>query len=130
LNLLEKLSSFIILLSVFIGIYVGQFEAIRTNADRFILPLLVVMLFITFLQTPHEKITNAFRNRKFTYTSILINFIWTPIIAGLLALLLLNDHPALYIGFLMLMVTPCTDWYLIFTNLAKGNTALSTAILP
>lgn len=30
----------------------------------------------------------------------------------------------------MLMVTPCTDWYLIFTQIAKGNIALSTAILP
>ena len=30
----------------------------------------------------------------------------------------------------MLMVTPCTDWYLIFTEIAKGNVALSTAILP
>ena len=30
----------------------------------------------------------------------------------------------------MLMVTPCTDWYLIFTGIAKGNVALSTAILP
>ena len=29
----------------------------------------------------------------------------------------------------MLMVTPCTDWYLIFTEIAKGNVALS-AILP
>ena len=39
-------------------------------------------------------------------------------------------HPALWVGFIMLMVTPCTDWYLIFTEIAKGNVALSTAILP
>src|SRR5690625_4483105 len=32
--------------------------------------------------------------------------------------------------FIMLMVTPCTDWYLIFTGIAKGNVALSAAILP
>lgn len=30
----------------------------------------------------------------------------------------------------MLMVTPCTDWYLVFTGSAKGNTALSASILP
>jgi len=33
-------------------------------------------------------------------------------------------------GFVMLMVTPCTDWYLVFTSVAKGNVPLSTAILP
>jgi ACR3 family arsenite efflux pump ArsB len=30
----------------------------------------------------------------------------------------------------MLMVTPCTDWYLIFTGIAKGNVALGASILP
>jgi ACR3 family arsenite efflux pump ArsB len=30
----------------------------------------------------------------------------------------------------MLMVTPCTDWYLIFTSLAQGDVALATALLP
>ena len=29
-----------------------------------------------------------------------------------------------------LMVTPCTDWYLIFTGIAKGNVALGSSILP
>lgn len=30
----------------------------------------------------------------------------------------------------MLMVTPCTDWYLIFTSISKGNVALGASILP
>lgn len=30
----------------------------------------------------------------------------------------------------MLMVTPCTDWYIVFTGIAKGNVALSVSILP
>lgn len=28
------------------------------------------------------------------------------------------------------MVTPCTDWYLIFTAMAKGNVTLATSVLP
>ncbi len=28
------------------------------------------------------------------------------------------------------LVTPCTDWYLVFTGLAGGHLALSTALLP
>jgi ACR3 family arsenite efflux pump ArsB len=88
------------------------------------------MLYITFLQIPIEEIKKAFKNIKFTHTSVLINFVWIPILAWLLAMAFLGDHPALYIGFIMLMVTPCTDWYLIFTGIAKGNVALSAAILP
>ncbi|MDG5789271.1 bile acid:sodium symporter [Evansella sp. AB-P1] len=130
MSLLEKLYSFVIFLAVVIGISIGQVEVIRTNAESLIVPLLVAMLYITFLQIPIEEIRNAFRNTTFTYTSVLINFVWTPIFAWLLAMIFLGDNPALYIGFIMLMVTPCTDWYLIFTGIARGNVALSTAILP
>jgi len=28
------------------------------------------------------------------------------------------------------LVTPCTDWYLLFTGIAKGNVSLSTSVLP
>lgn len=130
MGLFGKLYTFIIFIAVIIGIYIGQVEPIRANAESFIVPLLVAMLYITFLQIPIEAIKQSFKNIKFTYTSVIINFIWTPILAWLLSLLFLSDNPALYIGFIMLMVTPCTDWYLIFTGMAKGNVALSTAILP
>jgi ACR3 family arsenite efflux pump ArsB len=30
----------------------------------------------------------------------------------------------------MLLVTPCTDWYLIFTGIAHGNVPLGASILP
>lgn len=130
MSLFEKLYTFIIFLAVMIGIGIGQVELIRANAESFILPISVAMLYITFLQIPIEDISNAFKNIKFTYTSVMINFVWTPILAWLLAMIFLGDNPALYIGFIMLMVTPCTDWYLIFTGIAKGNIALSAAILP
>ena len=130
MNLIEKLYTFIIFTAVIIGIFIGQVEAISTNAESFIVPLLVAMLYITFLQIPFEDIKKSFKNGKFTSTSVLINFVWTPILAWLLAFVFLGNTPALYIGFIMLMVTPCTDWYLIFTGIAKGNVALSTAILP
>mgnify|MGYP002655655318 CR=1 FL=1 len=130
MNLIEKLYTLIIFLAVIIGISIGQAELIRANAESIIVPLLVAMLYITFLQIPIRDIKIAFKNIKFTYTSIMINFVWTPILAWLLAMVFLGDNPSLYIGFIMLMVTPCTDRYLIFTGIAKGNVALSTAILP
>ncbi len=130
LSLVEKLYSLIIFFAVIIGLSIGQFDTIRNNAETYIVPLLVVMLYITFLQIPMEGITNAFKNIRFTFTTVTMNFLWTPILAWVLASLFLANHPALYIGFIMLMVTPCTDWYLIFTGMAKGNVALSSAILP
>ncbi|MDR2495016.1 MAG: bile acid:sodium symporter [Spirochaetaceae bacterium] len=64
------------------------------------------------------------------FTAVLINFVWNPVFAFLLARCFLSRSADLQIGFMMLMVTPCTDWYLIFTGLARGNTALGSSILP
>ncbi|PPA71795.1 arsenic resistance protein [Jeotgalibacillus proteolyticus] len=130
MNLFEKLYTVIIFLSVAIGIAIGQIDGIQENAEAFILPLLMLMLYLTFMQIPIHEIGKAFKNIKFTSISVIINFIWTPVLAWLLALLFLRDSPALFIGFIMLMVTPCTDWYLIFTKIARGNVALSMSILP
>lgn len=130
MSYLEKFYTFIIFAAVVIGLAVGQLPTIATRAESVIVPLLMGMLYLTFLQVPFEKIKAAFANRTFTYTAVVLNFVWVPLLAWGLALLFLKDHPALYIGFIMLMVTPCTDWYLIFTGMARGNVAVSTAILP
>ena len=124
MSLFEKLYTFIIFLAVMIGIGIGQVELIRANAESFILPILVAMLYITFLQIPIEDISNAFKNIKFTYTSVMINFVWTPILAWLLAMVFLGDNPALYIGFIMNKVTPSTNWYLKLTRKKKGKIEL------
>src|SRR5690625_3061769 len=100
MSLIEKLYSFIIFISVTIGIGIGQFEIVRGSAEIFIVPLLVIMLYITFLQIPIEDIKTSFKNLRFTSSTIIMNFIWTPILAWILAILFLSDNPALWIGLL------------------------------
>ena len=130
MSTLEKFYSVIIFISVMVGFLIGRVEGVSGVADSLIAPFLIIMLYMTFLQIPLRDIASSFKNYKFTISSVVMNFVWTPLLAFGLALLLLQDHPALWIGFIILMVTPCTDWYLIFTGIAKGNVALSTAILP
>lgn len=126
----NKFQSFIILGMVVFGILIGQIGFIQTYSGYFITPSLIIMLFLVFIQIPLREIGSSFKNIKFTSTSMIINFIWTPIIIFVLGKLFLNGHSELLIGFIMLMVTPCTDWYLIFTGIAKGNVALGSSILP
>ena len=130
MKFIEKIYSLLIFFSVVLGLILGQISIIQTNAELFIIPLLIGMLYISFLQIPFKDFTSSFRNKKFMITAIIINFFWIPLFAYVLASLFLGSHPALFIGFIMLMVTPCTDWYLVFTGIAKGNLAISTAILP
>ncbi len=126
----NKFQSFIILFMVFIGIILGQIDLIQTYSQYLIMPSLMAMLFLVFIQIPIKDITKSFKNMKFTLTSICINFIWTPILVFILGRVFLGNNSDLLIGFVMLMVTPCTDWYLIFTGIAKGNVALGASILP
>ena len=126
----NKFQSFIILFMVFIGIILGQIDLIQAYSEYLIMPSLMAMLFLVFIQIPIKDITKSFKNMKFTLTSICINFIWTPILVFILGRGFLGNNPDLLIGFVMLMVTPCTDWYLIFTGIAKGNVALGASILP
>ncbi len=127
---INKFQSLIILLMVLIGIILGQINIIQTYSEYLIMPSLIIMLFLVFIQIPLKDITKSFKNIKFTLTAILINFVWTPILIFFLGKFFLQNSPQLLIGFIMLMVTPCTDWYLIFTAIAKGNVALGASILP
>ncbi len=97
-------------------------------ATDLIEPFLMIMLFVVFMCVSLRDIGRSFSNRRFTITAILINFVWTPVFAIILGLFF-NDID-IRIGLLMLLVTPCTDWYLVFTATAKGNVPLSSALLP
>lgn len=130
MNKIEKFQTLIILLVVGTGLLLGQVDFVKSYAEYLIVPALAAMLYGLFLSVPLKDLAKAFKNRRFAFGSLLVNFLWSPVLAWILGYLLLFDHPYLWIGFIMLMVTPCTDWYLIFTQIAKGNVAIATAILP
>lgn len=130
MGILDKLQTFIILFAVGLGLLLGQVNIVELYAENLITPFLLLMLYGLFLTIPLQQLKKAFSNRKFLGSSTVINFIWTPLLAWGLGSIFLSDYPAIWIGFIMLMVTPCTDWYLAFTGIAKGNVSLSTSILP
>lgn len=130
MNMIEKLQTFIILLAVGLGLLVGQITLFEQHANSFIMPFLLLMLYGLFLTIPLEGLKQAFKNIKFLCSNVFLNFLWTPLLAWGLGAIFLSEHPALWLGFILLLVTPCTDWYLIFTSIAKGNVSLSTSVLP
>ena len=119
-----------LLIAMALGLLLGQINHLPQLAVHLVFPFLILMLYALFLNIPLGQIKESFQNRSFALASFSINFIWTPFLAWTLGYFFLPDSPALQLGFLMLMVTPCTDWYLAFTAQAKGNLSLSTAILP
>ncbi|MDQ0208753.1 arsenic resistance protein [Alkalicoccobacillus murimartini] len=130
MNSLEKLQTILIFAAVMLGLGLGQISIISSYSGSLIIPFLFIMLYGLFLTIPLTHLKKAFMHSQFLSISTIINFVWTPLLAWGLGAVFLSDHPALWIGFVMLMVTPCTDWYLIFTSIAKGNVALAASVLP
>lgn len=130
LGRITKLQPVFIIIAAVVGIVLGQSMFFSDNMGGLIEPFLMILLFMIFLKVDIREIGRSFKNVRFSGTSILINFVWTPILAVLLGYLFLGDSMDMRIGFLMLLVTPCTDWYIVFTGMSKGNVPLNTSILP
>ena len=130
MDLIEKLEPLIIFTAVIIGLLFSNINIIAQNTDYLINIFLCLMLYAIFLEIPLNDLNKSFKNHKFTFTSIIINFLWTPLFGYFLGLLFLKSNVDLMIGFFMLILTPCTDWYLVFTQIAKGDIKLSLSILP
>ncbi len=130
MGFLSKFQSLWIILAVFLGLYMSGFEPLRQTAGYLIAPSLMLMIFGLFLSMPLSELLRAYKSQRFFFLSLLVNFVLTPLLAYLLGYLFLSESLALWVGFVMLLATPCTDWYLIFTAMARGNLPLSLSILP
>jgi len=131
LSSLEKFRPIILIIAIFVGLFVGfNTLAFNSYADAIISIFLVVLVYSLFLSVSIERVEKSFGNLRFFSLTWAVNFVIIPIIAYILALLFLKDNPAIFIGFILYLVTPCTDWFLTFTSMAKGDTALGLALMP
>lgn len=127
---LNRFQPVIIIATAGLGILLGLLPEVGEIGSKLIEPALMLLLFFVFLSIDFSKFEDAVKNIKLTGISLIINFIWTPIFAMVLAKVFLGVSIDLQIGFIMLLVTPCTDWYLVFTKMSRGNLEASTALLP
>ncbi|AOY75055.1 arsenic resistance protein [Clostridium formicaceticum] len=130
MDFFEKFQWLFMIIAMFVGLGLGQIGNVAVAAAYFITPFLMMMLFGIFLQTPVESLKEGFKNAKVLRLSLLINFVWTPLLAFGLSFLFFRNTPDVFIALIMDMVTPCTDWYLVFTGISGGSIALSTSFLP
>src|SRR5690554_2016184 len=104
---INKYQTVIIFIAVIFGLLLGQVGSIATNSSQLIVPLLMFMLFGLFLSINMSELQRSFLNIKFSFTNIAVNFIWTPVFAYFLGQIFLTNELPIWIGFVMLMVTPC-----------------------
>jgi ACR3 family arsenite efflux pump ArsB len=130
MSLIEKLEPLLLIVAALLGLFLSGRADWGLLLGHLVEPLLSLMLIGIFFHIPFKRLLKGFSNLKFTLSALAVNFIWTPLLGFFLAAVFLSGSEDLRIGFLMLLVTPCTDWYLVFTAMAGGNLPLSASILP
>ncbi len=125
-----KLQPALIMLSAVFGLFLGMYTPLKAIPLFLVEVFLLCLLFIVFLSIDVTQLKKSFLNIKYALVSVFINFVITPVMAYLLGILFLENSIAIAIGLMMLLVTPCTDWYLVFTKLSNGNFEINMSILP
>jgi ACR3 family arsenite efflux pump ArsB len=91
-------------------------------------PLIMLLVAALFFTLRLDGLSGLRRAPCTVLLAVGINFLAIPLIAYPLTLLLPND--ALRLGVLIYCLAPCTDWFLGFTRLAGGDTAIGAALIP
>ena len=130
MNLIGKLQPVIIITAALLGLLLGAVTPLGKVSSSLIEVFLMLLLYVLFLSIDLKQIKKSFTNVRFTLSAVIINFVFTPLFGYLLGKIFFPGSLDIRIGLLMLLVTPCTDWYLVFTGLSKGNVELGMSILP
>lgn len=92
-------------------------------------PVLGLLLFATFLGVPLTEVGRGFRDVRFLGTIGIVNFALIPLVAYGLSRFVADDQ-GLTLGVLLVLLTPCIDYVVVFTGLAGGAKTRLLAAAP
>jgi ACR3 family arsenite efflux pump ArsB len=127
---LERHQAWVYLFAISLGLAAGSaWPEHAPVMERLLWPTLAALLFVTFLQVPLLDVRNALRDRRFAGAVLLGNFVALPLLAWALVEVYHFD-PVTRLGVLLVLLVPCTDWFITFSQLGKGDVPRAMAITP
>lgn len=92
-------------------------------------PALALMLYTTFLQLPMGALKRSFGQPRFLAALFVANFIVIPVLVGILLRFAPSD-PMVRLGVLLVLLTPCIDYVVTFSQLGRANARSLLAATP
>jgi len=127
---LEKRQVWIYLAAILTGLLVGSRSPASGAAFEALLwPVLGFLLYATFTQVPLARLPEAFQDARFIAAVLVGNFLVIPGFVWTLGELL-PKNPAIRLGVFLVLLVPCTDWAITFTQLGRGDTKRAVAVTP
>ena len=90
----------------------------------------LLLVGLSIFEISFANLRNGLQNPRFLALAWIMNFVVVPTIGFAVASLFLSGQPLFYTGLIIYFMAPCTDWFLGFTRLAEGDTALGAVLLP
>jgi len=127
---LEKYQVLVYLTAIGCGLAIGVLLPGRLGVlEATLWPLLALLLYTTFSQVPLAHMRQAISDTRFLKAAVTGNFLVIPaILWGLMHWL--PEDPAIRLGVLLVLLVPCTDWFITFTHLGAGDTKHAIAFSP
>jgi ACR3 family arsenite efflux pump ArsB len=127
---LERQQVWIYLAAITVGLGAGSvWPAVGPWLEALLWPTLMLLLYATFVQVPLLHVREAFGDRRFLAAVLIGNFVLLPLLAWVLVMWLPAD-PVLIVGVLLVLLVPCTDWFITFSQLGGGNVPRAIAVTP
>lgn len=127
---LERNQVWLYLGGILAGLMVGSlFPEVGSILEYLLWPTLVALLYATFVQMPLLHLRDAFGDHRFVGAVLIGNFIMIPLLAWAM-LQWLPPDPALRLGVLLVLLVPCTDWFITFSQLGGGDVPRAIAVTP
>ncbi len=127
---LDRMQPVLLLGAIGIGLLLAELTPALASRLGWLVSLGVfVVIYLVMLGVRERNILEAFRQRRPTIIALALNFLFTPLLAWGLGWLFLRDHPEIWVGLILYLVTPCIGWYLVFTDLAGGDVELGVSLL-
>ncbi|MHB0762951.1 arsenic resistance protein [Stutzerimonas sp. NM35] len=92
-------------------------------------PTIAVLMYAMFLQIPFLNIKDGLRNKSFMAALLAANFVLIPMLVWGLTRFL-EGHPAILVGVLLVLLTPCIDYVVVFTHIGRGDSRLILSATP
>lgn len=127
---LEKYQVVVYLTAIGLGLSVGALMPGRVGVlEAALWPMLGLLLYATFTQVPIAHLGEAIKEVRFVAAAVIGNFAVIPLLLWL-SLPFLPADPAIRLGILLVLLVPCTDWFITFTHLGGGDTRHAIAFSP
>lgn len=127
---LERQQVWVYLAAIILGLALGSVApALAPTLELLLWPALAILLYVTFTQVRLDQLPAAFKDARFVSAALIGNFVVLPVLVwGVL--MLVPDEPAIQLGLLLVLLVPCTDWFLTFAHQAGGDLRRAIAITP